>query len=60
MVFTYPNDQYVLNGEHLKAVNEAGRLSTEGFEKIGKNDEEKPLLLNNYLSYDEMQISALL
>jgi hypothetical protein len=60
MVFMYPNDQYVLNGEHFEAVREAMRMGTQGFEKIGKNDEKKPLLLNNYLSYDEMQISALL
>ncbi|KAK4308409.1 hypothetical protein Pmani_019883 [Petrolisthes manimaculis] len=31
-----------------------------GFEVIGTNSEEKPLILADYMSYDEMKISALL
>ena len=31
-----------------------------GFEAIGTNHEQPPLILSDYLSYDEMQIAALL
>ena len=37
-----------------------GKEGSGGFEKIGTDDEEKPLLLCDYLSYDEMKISALI
>jgi hypothetical protein len=62
IVFIGPKDKYVLNGQQLldeKGLTEAER-SAGGFERIGTGDEGKPLLLNDYLSYDEMQISALL
>ncbi|MDR3646671.1 MAG: DUF4804 domain-containing protein [Candidatus Babeliales bacterium] len=31
-----------------------------GFEAIGTNDEKSPLVLHDYISYDEMQIAALI
>jgi hypothetical protein len=31
-----------------------------GFEMIGKDEERAPLVLKDYISYDEMQIAALL
>lgn len=37
-----------------------GTIGKGGFETIGTENEVKPLTLNDYLSYDEMQISALL
>ena len=51
-------DKYVLpstEGERQLAV--AGR---GGFEAIGSDDEQAPLLLADYLSYDEMQLSVLI
>lgn len=37
-----------------------GKRDSGGFEDIGTDKELKPLVLKNYLSYDEMQISALI
>ena len=33
---------------------------TRGFEAIGSDHEQAPLLLADYLSYDEIQLSALI
>lgn len=38
----------------------SGPLSMGGWESVGTTEETSPLLLQNYLSYDEMKISALL
>ena len=51
LVFVGPHDQYLLRNK----VSGSG-----GFESIGKDTEKFPLILKDYLSYDEMQISALL
>ncbi|KAM8719180.1 hypothetical protein ACLKA7_011829 [Drosophila subpalustris] len=37
-----------------------GSTGQEGFERIGSDKEESPLLLQNVLSYDEVKLSALL
>jgi len=51
IVFWLASDHYVLrNGED----------GVGGFENIGTSKEISPLLLKDYLSYDEMQIAALL
>lgn len=46
---------YVLPGLDEKGQKRSGR---DGFENIGTDTEQAPLLLNDYLSYDEMKISA--
>lgn len=51
VVFYLPNDVSLLQD---------GTRITGGFEKIGSDQEESPLTLQDYLSYDEMQISAYL
>lgn len=38
----------------------SGERGREGFEEIGTENEEKPLILENCLSYEEIKISALL
>lgn len=49
--FLLPSDTYLLRD---------GQKGDGGFEFIGKDNEKKPLVLEDYISYDEMQISALL
>lgn len=51
LVFYTPDDSALLQG---------GKDGQGGFEQIGTYDEQEPLMLKDYLSYDEMQISALL
>lgn len=51
LMFMTPSDLYLLR------TKEKGH---GGFETIGTDQERSPLILNDYLSYDEMQISALL
>gem|GEM_PF-1001687 len=51
LTFYLSSDNYLLKG---------GGSGIGGFEAIGTESEKSPLLLENYLSYDEMQISALL
>ena len=50
-VFYNDNDTYKLRD---------GTQGHGGFEKIGTEEQKPPLIMENYLSYDEMQISALL
>merc|ERR1719210_874428 len=49
---------------HVLATTKSGRqLKSEqwgGFEEIGSDEQHAPLLLQDYLSYDEMQLSALI
>ena len=51
LMFMLSEDQYILRN---------GTKGKGGFEKIGTDSETAPLILENYLSYDEMQIAALL
>ncbi len=51
LVFYTPNDITLLR---------EGQSGQGTFERIGTNGEQEPLILEDYLSYDEMQISALL
>jgi len=51
LMFMTRSDQYLLRD---------GRQGYGQFESIGTEYEEDPLLLNNYISYDEMQIAALI
>lgn len=51
LTFWLPYDQYLTRND------EKGR---GGFENIGTNNEQPPLVLQDYLSYDEMQIAALI
>ncbi|MCE2983999.1 MAG: DUF4804 domain-containing protein, partial [Parachlamydia sp.] len=51
LVFHLNTDKYLL---------QTAEQGSGGFEAIGKEGEALPLTLQNYLSYDEMQISALL
>merc|ERR1712137_1317220 len=51
LMFMTEADTYLLKGESTK---------DGGFEAIGTKDEYPPLLLRDYISYDEMQMSALL
>lgn len=50
VVFFNPDDTFCLHD---------GTDGTGGFEKIGTQDEERQLQMCDYISYDEMQISAL-
>jgi len=51
LMFMTEYDKYILRN------NESG---AGGFENIGTAREQKPLILKDYISYDEMQIAALL
>jgi hypothetical protein len=51
IMFMTSHDQYILRD---------GTEDHGGFETIGKNNEKAPLILADYLSYDEMQIAALI
>lgn len=51
LMFMTAQDHYLLRN---------GMKGAKGFEDIGKNYEKAPLILADYLSYDEMQIAALL
>lgn len=51
LMFMTGKDQYLLRD---------GTVGYGGFENIGTDHETAPLLLRDYLSYDEMQIAALL
>ncbi len=51
LAFLNPSDKYLLQNS---------QRGEGGFEAIGTDNEKLPLLFNDYLSYDEMQISALL
>ncbi|MBP6892142.1 DUF4804 domain-containing protein [Candidatus Babeliales bacterium] len=50
LMFMTQDDQYLLQN---------GKSGYGGFEKIGTDQEKAPLILQEYLSYDEMQIAAL-
>ncbi len=51
LMFMTAADSYLLRNKHQ---------GQDGFEAIGTDKEKYPLLLSEYLSYDEMQIAALL
>jgi hypothetical protein len=51
LMFMNANDDYLLKN---------GTRGNGGFEKIGTNEEKSPLVLKDYLSYDEMQSAALI
>lgn len=51
LMFMTEYDQYLLRGAQSKG--------SGGFEKIGTEAEQKPLVLKDYLSYDEMYVAAL-
>ncbi len=51
LMFMLPEDSYILR---------SGERGSGGFEAIGTEKEKAPLVLQDYLSYDEMQIAALL
>ncbi|XP_018016156.1 uncharacterized protein LOC108672910 isoform X1 [Hyalella azteca] len=53
MSFLGANDRYLLPPPHRKR-------GSGGFEAVGTTREKHPLSLVNYLSYDEMKVSALL
>lgn len=50
LVFCNPSDTYLLK---------SGTQSEGGFEMIGTRNERRPLVLEDYLSYDEMALAAL-
>ncbi len=52
LTFYMPWDEYLLR--------DTGIHRSGGFEAIGSQDQQAPLILNEYLSYDEMAVSALL
>ncbi|HZW61086.1 MAG TPA: DUF4804 domain-containing protein [Candidatus Babeliales bacterium] len=52
LMFMNASDDYLLR--------DGSTRGSGGFESIGTDDEAAPLVLANYLSYDEMQLSALL
>lgn len=51
LMFITPADIYLLK---------TGQMGVGGFEQIGTDAQQAPLTLNNYLSYDEMTLSALI
>ena len=51
LMFMTERDQYLLRN---------GKRGSGGFEIIGTDTECAPLVLEDYLSYDEMQIAALI
>lgn len=51
LMFMNPHDEYLLQNK---------KEGVGGFENIGTAKEKAPLVLKDYLSYDEMQVSALL
>jgi hypothetical protein len=56
LAFIFPYDNYLLrNGK-----SGADKADKKKFELIGTNKEKKPFVLADYLSYDEMAISALI
>jgi len=48
--FVGADDRYKLRG---------GREGAGGWERVGRDDEQKPLVLEEYLSYDEIELGAL-
>lgn len=52
LMFMTPADQYILRSAHARG--------SGGFEKIGTDQEQSPLILKDYLSYDEMALAALI
>jgi hypothetical protein len=58
LAFLNRGDDYKLRKDTVSS--ESLISGTGGFEMIGTNQQKEPLVLANYLSYDEMQISALL
>ncbi|CAL4160507.1 unnamed protein product, partial [Meganyctiphanes norvegica] len=50
ITFYGPNDKYCLHND---------KTGQGGFEKIGTDNEDQHLRIENYMSYDEMKISAL-
>lgn len=57
LAFLTENDTYLLRDGVTKG--QGGEINGE-FEQIGTENEKAPLVLKEYLSYDEMQIAALL
>lgn len=51
LMFMTESDMYLLRN---------GKQGQGGFEKIGTPNEKSPLVLRDYISYDEMQIAALI
>lgn len=51
LMFMTASDQYLLQDR---------KRGYGGFEKIGTDSEKSPLILENYLSYDEMAVAALI
>jgi hypothetical protein len=51
LMFMTESDQYLLPG---------GITGHGGFEKIGTNNEQSPLILEDYISYDEMALASLI
>lgn len=51
LMFMTASDQYLLQNR---------KRGYGGFEKIGTDSEKSPLILENYLSYDEMAVAALI
>lgn len=54
--FMTSSDAYLLRGKQA----DPARRGSGGFEAIGTKYEKQPLTLQNYISYDEMQLAALL
>ena len=51
LMFMTESDQYLLSG---------GTTGHGGFEKIGTDNEQSPLILKDYISYDEMALASLI
>ncbi len=62
IVFMGANDYFLLKKEHRSKSIDKDEVIKEhdNFEAIGTKKELDPITLENYLSYDEMQISALI
>jgi Domain of unknown function (DUF4804) len=56
LAFFSETDEYLLRAEHHYATGKGA----QSFDNIGTVEESDPITLANYLSYDEMQLSALL
>ncbi len=58
LMFVGLRDRYVLRNHDPN--DEAGRDGMGGFEAVGTEAETPPLLMRDYLTYDEVKLSALL
>ena len=59
-MFVGPRDKHILRDSSSVEQDLRGLTLIGGFDDIGTEKEEAPLVMEDYMTYDEMKISALL